>query len=141
MAIDPQNDERAWQSFGPHLARLESPDVIIFRPIGDVNADEMRQFLAELLTWPRPERGFFYLADASRLGHQSVQIATEMRNLPPNVFRARAIVGATFQHRVADDLMRRAMFRLYHARHQSEAKHFGSEVEARAWFDSLRAQG
>ena len=141
MTIDSPNDELAWQSIGPHLARLESPDVVIFRPIGDVSADEIRQFLAELLKWPRPVRGFFYLADASRLGHQSVQIATEMRNLPPDVFRARAIVGATFQHRVADDLMRRAMFRLYHARPHSEARHFGSEAEARAWFDSLRTQG
>lgn len=140
MAIDSQNDEVAWISFGPHLARFESPDVIIFRPIGDVSADEIRQFLAELLTWPRPARGFFYLIDATRLRHQSVQIATEMRNLPLNVFRARAMIGATFQHRVTDDLMRRAMFRLYHARPESEAKHFATEIEARAWFDSLRTQ-
>jgi hypothetical protein len=141
MAIDSQNNEGARISIGPHSACFESPDVLIFRPIGDVSADEMRQLLAELLKLPRPERGFFYLADASRLGHQSVQIATDLHNLPPNVFRARAVVGAKFQHRVADDLMRRAMFRLYHARPQSEAKHFATEIEARTWFDSLRAQG
>lgn len=141
MATDSQNDEGAWQHVGPHSACFEAPDLVIFRPIGDVSADEMRQFLAELVKLPRPERGFFYLADATRLGHQSVQIATEMRNLPADVFRARAVVGAKFQHRIADDLMRRAMFRLYHARPQSEAKHFGTEIEARAWFDSLRTQG
>lgn len=141
MASDPQTDETAWQSFGPHTARFEVPDVIVFRPIGDVSIDEMRQFLTELLKWPCPERGFFYLTDASRMGHQSVQIATQLSSLTKDVIRAKAIVGATFNHRVADDLMRRAMFRLYHSRPQSEAKHFGTEREARAWFDSLRAQG
>lgn len=141
MAIDPFVEEPAWQSYGAHRARFEPPDVLVMQTMGDVGIEEIRQFLGDLVKWPRPERGFFYISDVSQMGHQTGQVAGEMRKLPPNIFRATAVVGAKFHQRVAADLLRRVMVRLNLPGYAADAQFFATEAEARVWIDSLRAQG
>ena len=141
MTTESTTEEAQWQSYGTHRARFEAPDLVLFHAVGDVSIEEVRQFIGDLTKWPKPERGFFYIPNVSQMGHQTTQVAGEMKKLPPNLFRATAVVGAKFHHRVAADLLRRVMMRLNLPGYTADTQFFATEAEARVWVDSLRARG
>lgn len=140
MTTESTTDEAEWQRYGTHVARFEPPDIVLFRANGDIKIDDVRCFLSDLLKWPRPERGFFYISDVSRMGHQSGQVVREMQTLPPDIFRAVSVVGAKFHQRVAADLLRRVTIRLNLLDQKADMQYFATEADARAAIDSIRAR-
>jgi hypothetical protein len=134
-------DKVEWQSYGTHFGRFEPPDVLIFRAVGSIGVEDTRRFLDDVLKWPRPERGFFYLSDMTQMTSQSSQVVGELRKLPTGLFRATAGVGAKFHQRVAADILLRVIRRLRMPGHEVDVQFFATEAEARVWFDSLRASG
>lgn len=130
--------EPEWVSIRDHRVRLERPDVIFFRANGDVTGEDVDQFIPLILSWPRPERGFFYLSDISHLGYQSQQLMARFRSLPPNFIRASAVFGASFRHRVLLEIMLRTGRVLGLTLSTHLPIHVKSIDEAHAYFEKHR---
>lgn len=131
------NDTDSWESLGTHTFR-RCDDVITFRAQGDFTVQDMRSLVQVLLPMPRPSHGFFYVSNISQLRHQTQQAANEMRAIPLGFFRAIAIVGATFAHRVLLDTMSRIARFLRVGVADFPIRYFATEEEALAWFDRIR---
>lgn len=137
MADVVSNDTDSWEPLGTHMVRRHA-DVITFRARGDVKVQDIRLFAKLMDSWPRPSDGFFYISNISQLRHQTQQAINEMKAIPPDFFRAIAIVGATFAHRVLLDGMTRVARFLKVQVSNYPLQHFATEEEALAWFDRIR---
>jgi hypothetical protein len=130
--------ETDWIQIDEHVFRLVPPDIIIARSRGDFTLEQARFVFKTILSWPRPEKGFFYLSNITHLRHQSQQVVSEAKTLPPGFFRAVAVIGASFRHRVLVDAILRAAryFQINLMAHST--RYLDTEDEAYAWFERLR---
>lgn len=130
--------EPPWIHIGSHALRFEPPDIIYFRIEGDVSVADMREQLRQMLQWPRPEGGFFYLVDVALMKHKTQKSNEVMKDLPPDFIRSAITIGANFSHRVGVDFILRTA-RLLRLKLPSYTLDFASnEAEARAIVDKKR---
>lgn len=131
-------EEDAWNHVGESQFRLLAPDMITARARGTFTVEEARIVFKTILSWPRPEKGFFYLSNVTQLVHQSQHVASEAKKLPPGFFRAVAIVGASFRHRVLIEAMVRASRYFKVEMIASPTRYFETEEQAFEWFERIR---
>ncbi|HRI64899.1 MAG TPA: STAS/SEC14 domain-containing protein [Polyangium sp.] len=132
------NGENGWIHVGESQFRLFASDTITARARGTFTQDEARTVFKTMLSWPRPENGFFYLSNVTHLVHQSQQVTSEAKKLPRRFFRAVAIVGASFRHRVLIETMLRASRYFKIDIVPAPTRYFETEEQAFEWFERIR---
>ncbi len=132
------NDENGWIHVGESQFRFLAPDTIMARARGTFTHDEARTVFKTMLSWPRPENGFFYLSNVTHLVHQSQQVTNEAKKMPPRFFRAIAIVGASFRHRVLIETMVRTSRYFKLEILAAPTRYLETEEQAFEWFERIR---
>ncbi len=134
--IGPEQGE--WHQIGAHSFCILLPDIALIRPVGAVTVEEARRIAEILLAAPRPEGGFFYLSNVTRLGRQSMAAMTTSRDMTEGCIRAVAIVGASYHQRIASQLAFRAAKFLNMAIANTPVAFFDTEEDGVASFDLMR---
>ncbi|WP_170319755.1 STAS/SEC14 domain-containing protein [Polyangium spumosum] len=127
---------------GESFATNEEPDLIVWRLVGHVSADDIRHLYDAQVRFCEGRSHAFVLIDVHRLGHfapEARRIAAQGPHDGKIVLpvRANAVVGASFHLRVLGIMVSRASALLNPA-HAVPIQFFDTESEARAWIDDLR---
>lgn len=129
-----------WHALGQHSIRVEEPDIVHIRIVGDLHREEVEKILRFSNDYPQPEKGFFALIDIPRAGRPNLEIlrsdsiVEEMRK-----FRAMVYYGAEFQHRTVIDIVQKIIRGLKLSLNTLPLVPFATEAEGRAWIDMRRA--
>lgn len=123
---------------GPHLLRIERPDVLFMQLHGQVELEHFLLFhrvMAEI----RPPTRIYLLRDARNGGFVTPE-ARAFISRHEVIDRIEAVVsfGATFQARTVATMMNRAM-KSFHTR-EPDIAFFDDEGSARKWIDNHRKQ-
>jgi hypothetical protein len=121
---------------GEHIFWIEPPDILVFVLVGDVNAPEVAEIIAHILSCTSHLKYVFCLGDI-----------TAMENIPPEArkltaaaasipYRGMAVWGGTFGRVV---LAKLALAILNFGRaDDNPVRFFSAEAEARAWLEERR---
>ncbi|HRI64897.1 MAG TPA: hypothetical protein PK156_11675 [Polyangium sp.] len=130
--------EDDWIHIGEHAFRLRASDTILLRARGDITLDNARFIFKTLISWPRPDQGFCVILNVTDLRHYSQQALRELNEVPTAYFRAVAVVGASFRHRVLIDTTMRAA-RFFNLNFPpGHARYLATEDLAFDWVERLR---
>jgi hypothetical protein len=121
---------------GPHLLRVEQPDILFLRLFGPVEQEHFRIFHQAMSEIPASLR--IYLLRDARNGGFVTPDARAYISRHSVIDRIEAVVsfGASFQTRTVMTMMNRAM-RTFHSR-EPEIAFFDDESSARVWIDDHR---
>lgn len=128
-----------WHFIGKHSVRFEAPDIIFNRPDGDMSIDEMRRILELVNSFPKPEKGYFGLIDASKGGRSDPAAMKDpaLRAMNEN-HRGVVYFNAAFFHRTMIGIFQRAARLLKLGHNNTPLEIFETEAEARAWIEARR---
>ncbi|MDI1427917.1 STAS/SEC14 domain-containing protein [Polyangium sorediatum] len=124
----------------PGVARFEPPDIVSFRLVRELTADEIKRVFAFTHEAAARTGGLFSMTDASvPFTRISVSAGLEFnRQFNPRMVRAAAVVGASYRMRMLSETLVRAARLLKLEIADAPVRYFDDDVAARAWFDTLR---
>ncbi|MDI1448907.1 STAS/SEC14 domain-containing protein [Polyangium sp. 6x1] len=124
----------------PDIARFEPPDIIVFRLVREMTADEAERVFAFLKEAGPRMGGLFSMTDVSvHFARVSVSAALEFnRKFNPRMIRAAAVVGASYRMRTLSETLIRAARLLKLEIASAPVRYFDDHASARAWFDEVR---
>jgi hypothetical protein len=124
----------------PDFARFEPPDIVVFRPVRPLAAEDAEQLAAFLRDAASRTGGLFTATDVSV---PVVQISMSAnleynRQFDRSIIRAGALIGASYRMRIVSESLMRAARLLRLEIASSPIRYFDDLTAARAWFDELR---
>ncbi|MRG94453.1 hypothetical protein [Polyangium spumosum] len=124
----------------PDVAWFEPPDVFVFRTARALDAGEAERIAAFVKGVAPRVGGLFSVSDASGgVVYDSMRTVLEFnRQWDRGVFRASAVVGASYRMRTFAEALKRAASFLKFEIAKSPLRYFDDHAAARAWFDELR---
>jgi len=129
-------DETA--KIGPHTMEFYAPDIVIYRLVGELEADQIVTMAPQQIEWCGPEHDYV-LAVLDVRAFTSVTTAA-MRaarsTRPIGTRRAFAVIGTGFRARVAVDMLTRALRFLSKAR--LVLRYCQDDADALAWLAEQR---
>jgi hypothetical protein len=136
MMVELQNVAPSFRSAGPHLMRVEHPDVLFLRLRGPVEVAHFEMFHQAMDEIRFPTR--LYLLRDARNGGFVTPEARAYISRHSIIDRIEAVVtfGASFQTRTVMTMMNRAM-RTFHSR-EPEITFADDEIKARKWVENHR---
>lgn len=138
MMAEAQDVQRGFRRAGPHLMRIEHPDVLFLRLHGPVELEHFQMFHQAMGEIRLPTR--LYLLRDARNGGFVTPDARAFISRHEVIDRIEAVIsfGASFQTRTVMSMMNRAM-RTFHAR-EPDIAFADDEIEARQWIENHRRQ-
>lgn len=130
-----------WQAIGTHSVRLETPDIVHMRIIGDLGNDQVRHLLGMFEDSSKNNRGLFALIDISKAGRpnldilKSSDIVEKMRG-----YRAFVYYKAQFQHRTVLEIVKKVAKAFRLSLHTMPLVAFATDAEAYAWIEQFRTR-
>jgi hypothetical protein len=122
---------------------IEPPDVCLWRLVGPVSADTMRELYEVQWQFSQGKPYLLVLVDLSRVGpvsREARKVSAEgPRNGQTMPVRGTAVFGASFHVRVLMTLVTKALRVMYpETAADNPTAYFETEADARAWLDERR---
>ncbi len=125
-------------------ATIEDPDIVVWHLVGNVSAADVARIYEVQVECCRRKSPIFVVTDLRRMNNMSLdarRAATQRQFVDGQPMRVRgiAVIGGSFALRVLSNMVNRAVALLYR-NPENPLRFFETDEEARAWFDSLRAE-
>ncbi|HSO00002.1 MAG TPA: STAS/SEC14 domain-containing protein [Candidatus Nanopelagicales bacterium] len=120
---------------GAHRLWFEPPDLMVMMLRGDISPDEMRGLTRRVREFPDDLLALVDVGELGQIPPESRKTVLALDRWVP--YRAMAVVRASFQAKLAMQLMLGAM-RITSRGRMGPTRLFAEEAEARAWLDSMR---
>ncbi len=127
-----------WDRIGKHRFRIEG-DIFVSINEGPISLADMQAMMSKIEHAVENNGVRYYLMNLARAEAPSPEARRWMAQNPYEGIHATAGFGASRTLRILSDLMRRAMGLLDRDKNRTPFRLFETEVEARAFFGSLRS--